>query len=174
MVSFHINRIPTRSLSSRFSKLFSFSSFSRMPLFSCALLGNIWLIRQKLPCTTWGTWKGRGAPRWRVRTERTCTRWNLPGLNGGGLTIQSFKEIGLTQWEGEVVAHAQKLSKADHLLGQIPSICSKDMLANLVLRLDVVLLHLLQGEPHRVLVVGSHHHPNPLWTDKVNVQFESC
>ena len=34
---------------------------------------------------------------------------------------------------------------------------------NLVLRLDVVLLHLLQGEPHRVLVVGRHHHTNPLW-----------
>ena len=37
------------------------------------------------------------------------------------------------------------------------------MVANLVLRLDVVLLHLLQREPHRVLVVGSHHHPHPLW-----------
>ena len=37
------------------------------------------------------------------------------------------------------------------------------MVANLVLRFDVVLLHLLQGEPHRVLVVGSHHHPHPLW-----------
>ena len=122
MVSFTLNRIPTRSLSSRFSKLFSFSSFSRMPLFSWALLGNIWLKRQKLPFTVWRTWKGRGAPRWRVRTERTCTRWSPLGLNRGGLTIQSFKEIGLTQWEGEVVAHAQKLSKADHLLGKIPSV----------------------------------------------------
>ena len=37
------------------------------------------------------------------------------------------------------------------------------MVANLVLRFDVVLLHLLQGEPHRVLVVGRHHHPHPLW-----------
>ena len=37
------------------------------------------------------------------------------------------------------------------------------MVANLVLRFDVVLLHLLQGEPHRVLVVGRHHHPDPLW-----------
>ena len=45
------------------------------------------------------------------------------------------------------------------------------MVANLVLRLDVVLLHLLQGEPHRVLVVGRHHHPNPLWKE-VSCQFE--
>ena len=72
------------------------------------------------------------------------------------------RDRSLTQWEGEVVAHAQKLSKADHLFGA-NTICSKDMRAHLVLGLDVVLLHLLQGEPHRVLVVGSHHHPHPLW-----------
>ena len=33
---------------------------------------------------------------------------------------------------------------------------------HLVLRLDVEQLHLVEGVPHRVLVVGGHHHPHLL------------
>ena len=33
---------------------------------------------------------------------------------------------------------------------------------NLILWFDVVLLHLLKGEPHRILVVGGHHNSHPL------------
>jgi len=86
-------------------------------------------------------------------------------VDGTVRNVLVHAEARLAQWEGEVVAHAQKLSKADHLLGQIPSVHKASLVVNLVLRFDVVLLHLLQGEPHRVLVVGRHHHPNPLWRD---------
>merc|ERR1712107_502339 len=82
-------------------------------------------------------------------------------VDGSVRNVLVHAEARLAQWEGEVVAHAQKLSKADHL----------------VLRFDVVLLHLLQGEPHRVLVVGSHHRPHPLpfWFQPACTErFSSC
>ena len=69
----------------------------------------------------------------------------------------------LTQREGKVVAHAQKLSKADHLMKQMLVLKSfARPNTNLILGLDVVLLHLLKGEPHRVLIVRSHHNSHPL------------
>ena len=63
------------------------------------------------------TWTGKEALRSPVRMERTCTRWNLPGLRKFEEKIEkSFSgEIGFTQGEGKIVAHSQKLSKADHL-----------------------------------------------------------
>lgn len=48
----------------------------------------------------------------------------------------------LTEWEGDVVAHAEQLPKADHL----------------VAGLDTALVHQLDGVPHRILVVGRHHY----------------
>merc|ERR1719234_3043494 len=56
-----------------------------------------------------------------------------------------------------IVAHAQKLSKADHL----------------ILRFDVVLLHLLKGESHRVLIAGGHHHSHPLFSSSLLEQRDS-
>ena len=47
----------------------------------------------------------------------------------------------ITEREGELVTHPQQLAEAD----------------DLVLRPDVQLLHLLNGEPHRVLVMAGHH-----------------
>ena len=73
-----------------------------------------------------------------------------------------------TQGEGKVVAHSQKLSKADHLMKQMLVLKSfARPNTNLILRFDVVLLHLLKGESHRVLIVGGHHNSHPL-KDKLN------
>ena len=111
----------------------------------------------------WDTWTGKEALHWRVRTGRTCRRWSLPDLSkcqtdwewllgwdqsypGGRKDCRTFP--GAVQSRSPGKANAQKFCLATNL--------------NLVLWFDVVLLHLLKGEPHRVLVVGRHHHSHPL------------
>lgn len=60
-------------------------------------------------------------------------------------TVLSERE-GLTQRESDVIAHAEQLSEAD----------------DSVFWLDVVFLHLLDGESHCVLVVRCYHYAEVL------------
>ena len=73
------------------------------------------------------------------------------------------------------------LPRGKERLSHIPKSCPKQITwdkklqlklkvkdPNLVHGLDVVLLHLLEGEPDRVLIVGGHHHSHPLKRNLIN------
>ena len=96
------------------------------------------------------TARGTGGPRWRGHRGRTCRRCSRPGPGG--------RRAGHTS---PVAARSRSPTMWCHVIQQIFI-----FYLHLVLRLDVQLLHLLDGEPDGVLVVAGHHDADLL--NKVN------